>query len=344
MQRHPYHHEHDHHELVSAGTASGSTTLSTFQNGVTFSVLGRLGIFQANEIDGSTTNQPGNFASAGGVLVQALPVSVASGINGEIGSVRVGGNATNFSVITGDKMNTYFVGGETNNVAIPAPGGTRNLYFGKGMDTATIETHTIQKLFANRGAIGSTVTSDRQIDNIEFGGDVVNTTIQSGYNQNLVSATLESDVTAITPIPQAGGQIRATIAGNITNSLFAASTVAGSNGFGSADDLRLQPGTINARVQGVINNSTLTPNSPTAAFFAQAIKVIKGPVVPPTVPEAPFSGPLTPKSLPGVPNPYAYAFGRGSLAARLGGSTSTNGSVGGSSGAGTNQSSSGSPS
>jgi hypothetical protein len=315
------------------GTTSSSSTPSTFQNGVTINVTGRLGIFQANEIDGSTTNAPATFASNGGVLVQMLPISLASGELGEIGFVRVGGNATNFSVISNDKMNTYFVGGETNNIGIVAGGGTRNLYFGKGMDTATIKVHTIQKLFANRGAINSTVTADRQIGNMQFGGDVVGTTVKSGYNQNL-AAVEQSPTNAPTPTAQAGGQMRVTIAGNITNSVFASSVVAGTNGFGSADDLRLQPGTINARIQGTIDNAAVTPNSPTAAFYAQAVKLTKGPVVPPTVPEAPYSGPLTPKSLPGIPNPYAFAFGKGGARANFlsRSSAANNGSAGGSSG------------
>jgi hypothetical protein len=305
----------------------GTTTNATFQNGVTFNVTGRLGIFQANEIDGSTTNAPATFASNGGVLVQVAPISVASGELGEVGFIRVGGNATNFSVIANDRVNTYFVGGETNNIGIIAGGGTRNLFFGKGMDTATIKTHTIQKLFANRGAINSTVTSDRQIGNMQFGGDVIGTTIMSGYNQNL--AAVEQNPTAPpTPTAQSGGQMRVTIAGNITNSIFASSVVAGSNGFGSADDLRLQPGTINARLQGTINNTAVTPNSPTAAFFAQSVRLTKGPVAPPTVPEAPYSGPLTPKSLPGIPNPYAYALkgARASFRTTSTGSSPTGGS------------------
>ncbi len=294
-------------------TPAGATSPTTFQNGVTFSVVGLLGIFQANEIDGSTTNQPAAFSTSGGVVVEAAPETAAA-ITGEIGAVRVGGNATNLAVISGDKMNTYFVGGETNNIGILAPGGNRNLYFGKGMDTATIKTHTIQKLFANRGAIGSSVTSDRQIDNMQFGGDVVNTTILSGYNQNLLAA-LQNPTSPPTPAPEAGGHMRVTIAGNVTNSIFASSVVPGSNGFGSADDLHLQPGSISARIQGVITNLSATPNSPTAAFYANTVKIIQGPVVPPTVPEAPFSGPLTPKSLPGVANPYAFAFGGNRLAA-----------------------------
>jgi hypothetical protein len=321
---------------------SSSGSASTFQNGVTFNDTGRLELFQANEIDGSTTNQPAVFASAGGTVVEAAGIT-AEGITGQVGFVRVGGNATNFSVLTTDRINTYFVGGETNNIGILAEGGTRNLYFGKGLDTATIKTHTIERLFANRGAINSTVTADRQISNMEFGGDVVGTTVQSGYGQALASAI--ANPTSPPPVtPQAGGQIRVTIAGNVTNSIFASSVVAGSSGFGSPDDLRLQPGTINARVQGTIDNATATPDSPTAAFYAQAVKLTKGPVAPPTVAEAPYSGPLTPTRLPGIPHPYAFATKRGMRVTPRPGSGSNLGSaVGGSSGQGTNQSPSGVP-
>jgi hypothetical protein len=292
-------------KVVTNSVPSTTTGGTAHQNGVTFNVQGRLGIFQANEIDGSTTNAPAPFATNGGTLV-SVQTATAAGAAGPIGSVRVGTNATNFSVVTPDKINTFFVGGETSNVNLLAATGSRNLYFGKGMDTVTIETHTIERLFANRGAINSNVTSDRQIGNIEFGGDVVGTTILSGYNQSLASA-VGNPSTLTTPSPDAGGQIRANIAGSVTNSVFASSVVAGSAGFGSSDDLKLPLGTINARIQGSINNSEATPQSPTAAFFAQSLKLTKGPVVPPAIPEAPYSGPLTPASLPGIPAPYAYA-------------------------------------
>jgi hypothetical protein len=292
-------------KTVTNSVPPATTTGTAFQNGVTFNVQGRLGLFQANEIDGSSTNAPASFASSGGTTVVVQP-NTAAGITGPIGFVRVGMNATNFSVVTSDKINTFFVGGETSNVNILAENGSRNLYFGKGMDTVTVETHTIERLFANRGAINSNVTADRQIDNIEFGGDVVGTTIRSGYNQNLAAA-FQSPSTIPNATPDAGGQIRATVAGSVTNSVFAASVLPGTNGFGSPDDLKLPLGTINARIQGSINNSELTPKSPTTAFYAQAVKLVQGPVVPPTVPEAPFSGPLTPASLPGIPAPYAFA-------------------------------------
>ena len=290
--------------ISSIGTPASSTTGSTTptQDGVTFSVNGRLGLFQANEIDGNTTTPPARYATAGGTLVTAT--STAGAIPGPIGFLRVGLNATNLSVVTDDRIRDFFVGGETSNVSLLAVNGSRNLYFGKGMDTVQVNTHTIEKLFANRGALNSSVTSDRQIGNIEFGGDVVNTSILSGYNQALPTV-IQNPSSPPTPTAQPGGQMRVTVAGDITNSVFASSVVQGTGGtFGEADDLRLPYGTIKARVEGSIDNSTATPNSPAAAFYAQRVDLTHGPVVPPAVPEAPYTGPLQPASLPGIPKPY----------------------------------------
>jgi hypothetical protein len=288
-----------------AGTTTGGTTGAATQDGVTFSVQGRLGLFQANEIDGSTTNQPAHFAAAGGTIVEAATPSAATGIPGPIGFFRVGTNATNLSVLSDDKIRDFFIGGETNNVSVLAVNGTRNLYFGKGLDTTEVLTHTIDKLFANRGALNSTVIADRQIGNAEFGGDVVGTTIQAGYNQSLAS-DLANPTSPVTPTVQPGGQIRVTVAGNITNSVFAGSVLADptTGQFGTPNSLNLAAGLIKARIEGTIDNSTATPDSPTAAFFAKKVILTKGPVVPPNVPEAPFSGPLQPQSLPGIPHPY----------------------------------------
>jgi hypothetical protein len=288
-----------------AGTTTGGTTGAATQDGVTFSAQGRLGLFQANEIDGSTTNQPAHFATAGGTIVQAATPSLSTGIPGPIGFFRVGTNATSLSVLTDDKIRDFFIGGETNNVSVLAVNGTRNLYFGKGLDTTQVLTHTIEKLFANRGALNSTVIADRQIGNIEFGGDVVGTTIQAGYNQSLAS-DLSNPTSPVTPTVQPGGQIRVTIAGNITNSVFAASVLPdpATGQFGTPNSRNLAAGLIKARIEGTIDNSTATPDSPKAAFFAKKVILVKGPVVPPNVPEAPFTGPLQPQSLPGIPHPY----------------------------------------
>ena len=52
----------------------------------------------------------------------------------------------------------------------------------------TINTHSIEHLEANRGAQSSTVTADRGLGRLRFGGDVANSTFLSGYPQNLASA------------------------------------------------------------------------------------------------------------------------------------------------------------
>ena len=118
-------------------------------------------------------------------------VGVKGAVGGQIGDVRIGGNATNFTTIVADparqaidKISNYSIGGETNNVMLVAPNGARNVVFGKGMDTAEIFTHVINTLKANRGALNSRVLVDRTISSIQFGGDVDSTTVQSGVDQN----------------------------------------------------------------------------------------------------------------------------------------------------------------
>jgi len=292
---------------ATAGTPTATAPGAPTQDGVTFAVAGRLGLFQANEIVGNSQLPPARFATQGGTIVEAFTPGTSTGIPGPIGTFRVGTNATNLTVVTDDKIRDFFIGGETSNVSVLAPNGSRNLYFGKGMDTVQIFTHTIEKLFANRGAVNSRVIADRQIDNVEFGGAVVDTTIESGYNQSL-QQFLQNPSSPPTPTAQSGGQMRVNVAGDITNSVFAASVLPPTNGiFGTNQDLRLPYGTIKARVEGVISNTTATPGSPKTAFYAQRVLLQNGPVVPPTVPEAPYSGPLSPRSLPGVPHPYRVA-------------------------------------
>ena len=108
---------------------------------------------------------------------------------GQIGDIRIGGNATNFTAFaletdlftfpsadptTGPQVSNFFIGGETNNVILVAPAGSRNVSFGRGMDNIYINTAFIQNLQANRGAIGSAVTVKRTIGNMVIGGDVIN--------------------------------------------------------------------------------------------------------------------------------------------------------------------------
>src|SRR5262249_31987136 len=60
---------------------------------------------------------------------------------------------------------------------------------------------------------------------------------------------------------------------------------------------------ITAKVEGTINNSTLTPGSPNQAFYAQHVKLLSGPVVPPNVPEAPYTPVHLHIRIPGVRHP-----------------------------------------
>ncbi|WP_435010511.1 hypothetical protein P12x_001781 [Tundrisphaera lichenicola] len=305
-----------------AGTTSSTgTTNSPTQNTVIFDVAGRLNLFQANEIDGNTTIPPAAASFNAGTIVSSYPDPV-NALTGAFGFIRVGGNATNFSAVTNDRIANFYVGGEANNVNLLAANGSRNLYFGKGLDTTTILTHTIQNLFANRGAVNSRVVTDRQIGDIMLGGDATNSTFLSGYVQGLASVAgnvqqninnlqLSQAATIPTPTAQANGNITAFVSGNVTNSVFAASDqpisqLINSNDqtFGNPQDALLPLGKIEARVQGSIDNSTATPDSPTTAFYAKSVKLTRGPVSPPRVVEPPLAPPGTPQSLPGIPVVY----------------------------------------
>jgi len=262
---------------ASSTTTSGTTTVH--QQSVTFLVNGRINLFQANEIDGNTTSGlvPTQFVTPTSTTTTLLPggtylvSDVGGGVTtGQIGDIRIGGNVTNFTAMAlatdvftfpsldptqGPQVSNFFIGGETNNVILVAPSGSRNVYFGRGMDNTFINTGFIQNLQANRGAIGSAVTVKRNIGNLIIGGDLVNSLIQSGYDQEL-SAVASSPVTALqgqtvpaggafngeapptilnrvsnatvnqatfSPLAHGGGEIHGRIAGNVTNSIVSVS-------------------------------------------------------------------------------------------------------------------------
>src|SRR5262249_5805980 len=143
---------------------------------------------------------PSSGTSPGGTYV----ISQASaGGTGQMGTVRILGNATNFTTLIDEflvvpsqtptegpldaKINSFSVGGETNNVLLIAPSGSRNISFGLGMDNVIINSLTISSLRANRDATNSTVTVTRSIGNMVIGGPVENTNVQAGYIQSLFS-------------------------------------------------------------------------------------------------------------------------------------------------------------
>jgi hypothetical protein len=315
---------------AQAGTTSSSGTAGApTQKSVVFDVTGRLNLFQANEIDGNTQLPPAAGSFSGGTIVASFadPTSSfsspfgfsATGLTGALGFIRVGGNATNFSAVTNDRLANFYIGGEANNVSVLTPNGSRNFYFGKGLDTTTILTHSIENIFANRGIINSEIVSERMIGDIMSGGDVVNSTILSGYDsglaalaaqveQNLATTSSISPATDPTPTAHANGMITAFVSGNVTNSVFAASVqpisqliTPTSQIFGNPQDAFLPLGKITAKVQGTINNATATPDNPTRAFYAQTTNLTRGPVAPPKVVEPPLPPPATPVSLPGIP-------------------------------------------
>ncbi len=119
--------------------------------------------FQANAITGNTTAGPGRLAVPepddphhrrvpGGTFV----ISQGGAATGQIGTVRVGGAATNFTTfVTEDpldvaaaegqldaKISNFYIGGQTDNVLLLAPSGSRNISFGLGMDNVTINSLT----------------------------------------------------------------------------------------------------------------------------------------------------------------------------------------------------------
>lgn len=337
-----------------------STTPTTIQHGVTFSVSGRLSLFQANEIIGNTDTPPGQFVNQnsnatgfGGTWVISGTSGVApflsdpriqGGLTGQIGNVRIGGNATNFSTLVFDatgtgqaKLTNFSIGGESNNVLLVAPNGARNVVFGRGMDTVDILSHVVNTLTANRGALNSNVYVDRTISKATFGGDVVNTNVLSGYVQNfsniISTVTGQASVSAFSPTPQPGappipenaqnaGGMSVLVAGDVTNSVFAASvqpelvTLTGGTTvpqFGTSRNLVLPVGEITAKVEGQIDNSIATPDKPTTAFYANKVDLQRGPVIPPNVPEAPYTGKQPYTFIPGFHHP-ALAVAKGTAA------------------------------
>ncbi len=257
--------------VTSDAEANSTSGSAPFQDMVTFLVGGRLNLFQANTINGNTTSglAPSQFAGAtpstglapGGTFVISQGSEAGTG---QIGDVRVGGNATNFTTLVNEyplstspvegaldaKISNFFVGGETNNVMLMAPSGSRNIAFGLGMDNVTINTLAIQNLRANRDANNSTLTVSRSIQNLLIGGPVENTNIQAGYAQSLFFDTndpptsllsagsgvffgtppptitnhqVNPNTSFLEPFAQNGGYIQGRIAGNITNSVISAS-------------------------------------------------------------------------------------------------------------------------
>ncbi len=338
-------------QITSTPSGATTPTTTTIQHAVDFNVSGRLRLFQANDIQGDATNTPPQFANLnpnaptssglGGTYVVSgtagtppffSDVQLIGGLTGSIGDLRVGGNATNLTAVTFDstggnnaRIGNFSVGGETDNVMVVAPNGLRNTFFGLGMDKTELFSNVINVIAANRGAVDSTAVASRTISRATFGGDVIDSEFLSGYAQsfsNIFDAISGESTNALVqgtvsppPAPenaQTGGGMQVLVAGNITDSIFAASvqpfsssnqanpfgTTFGSGNFGTPQDLFLPTGHITAKIEGTIANPNAVPNIPTKAFFAKEVGVKTGPVVPPNVPQPPY--PKTNVQVPGL--------------------------------------------
>ena len=278
--------------IVTANQAASGTQAAT-QDTVTITVAGRLNVFQANSIEGDPTLDLGDSGTFQGdnlggttIISQAPQTGSSTVVTGAIGRFRVGGNATNLSVqVSGleSRLTNFFIGGETNKVTVTAGVGVRSAQFGLGMDTVSIQAGQIEQLSSNRGAIGSSVLVDREGGSMVFGGDVSNTSVFAGYNPASSADAL--------PTAKDGGTMTVRVAGDVFDSLFAASIQPGNGMFGSSDSLVLPSGYINAKVEGSIDNSLnplVDPSATDQAFFAKRLRLENGPIVPPAAPGAPI--------------------------------------------------------
>lgn len=326
--------------ITDAQPATSSTTAPTYDS-VVFFGQGRVNLFEANSIEGNKdipispygfpvatgTGVPSIGDAQGTVFINQDAVTqgnFGASAGNTIGDIRVKGDATNFSAFvtnptgrdpiefTGDgsisgneRINNFFIGGETASVYLQAPGGAKNVKFGRGMDMVGINAHVIEKLEANRGAINSNVEVTRTIGQAWFGGDVINTNVLTGWVSNIPPVG-----SATAPHAEVGGGMTVLVAGDVTNSVFTASVDPGGEydseqpndtGFGSPNDLVISGAQIDAKVEGAINNSEATPNAPDKAFYGSSVRLEHGPVVPPDVPQQPYSHPFRRPRSPGVP-------------------------------------------
>jgi hypothetical protein len=231
--------------------------------------------------------------SSGEYIGQAIQTQ----ISGAIGDIVVRNGATNFGVQSGTQIRKVNIGGETRNVLALSPNGIRYGQFGLGMDNVTIHTHTMSRLEMNRGAVNSEVKVSRQLGYFRSGGDIVDSTILSGLNQDLTNEfrTQSADTNTVADL---GGAIRALIAGNIIDSIFAASVEPYNGLYDSPDAIKLGGGRVQAKVEGIVDNSTVTPDNPNDAFYAFSKDVTRGVVTPPNAPSTPVPSPAKSTRIP----------------------------------------------
>jgi hypothetical protein len=265
--------------LFQANEIDGNTATGTTSTGTPYTAPTQF--FFAPPVTSTQPPQPQTPLLPGGTYLVSDVLADSGVTTGQIGDIRIGGNVTNFTAfaletdtfsqfppvsyidpdpVNGPAVSNFFIGGQTDNVILVAPSGSRNVFFGQGMDNVFINTEFIQNLQANRGAVGSAVTVKRNIGNMVMGGDVINTVIQSGYDQflsdvaNIPATTVQGasvpaagvfngqapptiinrisnaesqfnqpNAQTFSPLAHGGGAIHGRIAGNVTNSIISVS-------------------------------------------------------------------------------------------------------------------------
>lgn len=282
-------------KMVSATTPATTANGTAVKDEIDLETIGRLNAFQANEIGGTATEASTGYVGGGGTVIRSsgeyLGQAIQSTVTGAIGEVMVRNNATNFSVQSLGRIRKINIGGETRNVFSLSPGGLRYAQFGLGMDNVTIHTHTMSRLEMNRGAVGSEVQVKRELGYLRSGGDVIDTNVITGVNTDLTTEFRTQSSPSNNPLADLGGAMRALIAGNIYNSVFTASVEPFDGQYDSPNAIKLTGGRIQAKVEGIIDNSAVTPASPDQAFYASRTEVTNGPVTPPDAPSTPAPSP-----------------------------------------------------
>src|SRR5690606_17237257 len=127
---------------------------------------------------------------------------------------------------------------------------------------------------------------------VTLGGDVVGTQILSGYDLGLARVFATQQVPAIPPPVISGGAInQLLVAGDVVDTIFAASVDPVDDIWGNDNDLVLPLGKSLGTSGGSVNTGNAPTESPEEAVFARSVKLQQGPVIPPIVPEAPFPHP-----------------------------------------------------
>ncbi|MFM1802306.1 MAG: hypothetical protein RJA81_1658, partial [Planctomycetota bacterium] len=297
-------------DRFASHTKAGTSVTTPIQDSISVQVIGRINAFQANSIEGSGDIASSGYIGGGGTVVRSsgeyIGEAIQTQIVGAIGEVMIRNNATNFGVQSGTQIRRVNIGGETNNVLALSPSGIRYAQFGLGMDNVTIHTHTMSRLEANRGAVNSEVKVSRQMGYFRSGGDVINSTILSGVSQDLTNEFRTQVPSSNTPA-DLGGAIHAQIAGNVIDTIFAASYEPFDSEYDSPDSIALGGGKIQAKVEGAIDNSGITPFTPNVAFYAFNTDVSYGPVTPPAAPSTPAE---TPAKFTRIPSGNFVVMGR----------------------------------